>query len=89
MFKPAEAECLKFFDDVYHCVIGERMVTVMFFGKRDKDVRLTDKQYKDLVGNMSKRERKEFDRKQKQLQREKDDDWLLGMLFLTDDSDDI
>ena len=65
------------------------MVTVMFFGKRDKDVRLTDKQYKDLVGNMSKRERKEFDRKQKQLQREKDDDWLLGMLFLTDDSDDI
>ncbi|SFU71719.1 hypothetical protein [Butyrivibrio sp. M55] len=61
----------------------------MFFGKRDKDVRLTDKQYKDLVGNMSKRERKEFDRKQKQLQREKDDDWLLEMLFLTDDSDDI
>ncbi len=64
------------------------MVTVMFFGKKDKDVRITDKQYKDLVGNMSKSERKEFDRKQKQLQREKDDDWLLGMLFLTDDSDD-
>ena len=64
-------------------------MTVMFFGKRDKDVRLTDKQYKDLVGNMSKRERKEFDRKQKQLQRDKDDDWLLGMLLLTDDSDDI
>ena len=61
----------------------------MFFGKSHKDVRLTDKQYKDLVGNMSKRERKEFDRKQKQLQREKDDDWLLEMLFLTDDSDDI
>ncbi|WP_185750461.1 hypothetical protein [Butyrivibrio sp. AE3003] len=60
----------------------------MFFGKKDKDVRITDKQYKDLVGNMSKSERKEFDRKQKQLQREKDDDWLLGMLFLTDDSDD-
>ena len=42
----------------------------MLFGKSDKDVRLTDRQYKDLVGNMSKRERKEFDRKQKQLQRE-------------------
>ncbi|MEE3496714.1 MAG: hypothetical protein VZR06_16285 [Butyrivibrio sp.] len=61
----------------------------MLFGKSDKDVRLTDRQYKDLVGNMSKRERKEFDRKQKQLQREKDDDWLLGMLFMTDELDDM
>ena len=41
------------------------------------------------MGNMSKRERKEFDRKQKQLQREKDDDWLLGMLFMTDELDDM
>lgn len=61
----------------------------MLFGKSDKDVRLTDRQYKDLVGNMSNRERKEFDRKQKQLQREKDDDWLLGMLFMTDELDDM
>ncbi len=61
----------------------------MFFGKSDKDVRLSDCQYKKLVKNMGKRERKEFDRKQKQLQRERDDDWLLGMLFLTDDSDDM
>ena len=61
----------------------------MLFGKSDKDVRLTDRQYKDLVGNMSKRERKEFKRKQKQLQREKDDDWLLGMLFMTDELDDM
>lgn len=61
----------------------------MLFGKSNKDVRLTDRQYKDLVGNMSKRERKEFDRKQKQLQREKDDDWLLGMLFMTDELDDM
>ena len=60
----------------------------MFFGKSDKDVRLTDRQYKDLVGNMSKRERKEFDRKQKQLQREKDDDRIMGMLFMTDEFDD-
>ena len=61
----------------------------MFFGKSDKDVRLSDRQYKDLVGNMSKRERKEFDRKQKQLQREKDDDRILGMLFMTDELDDM
>ena len=39
----------------------------MFFGKKDKDVRLTDKQYKDLVGGMSKKERKEFERRQDQL----------------------
>ena len=31
----------------------------MFFGKKDKDVRLTDKEYKSLVGGMSKKERKE------------------------------
>ncbi len=30
----------------------------MFFGKKDKDVRLTDKQYKGLVGSMSRKERK-------------------------------
>ena len=36
----------------------------MFFGKSDKDVRLTDKQYKELVGKMSRSERKEFERKQ-------------------------
>ena len=39
----------------------------MFFGKKDKDVRLTDKQYKDLTKGMSKRERREFDRKQDEL----------------------
>ena len=88
MFKPAEAECLKFFDDVYHCVIGERMVTVMFFGKSDKDVRLTDSQYKNLVGNMSKRERREFERNQRKMQRDRDDDLIMGMLFLHDELDD-
>ena len=36
----------------------------MFLGKRDKDVRLTDKQYKDLTSNMSKKERRDFERRQ-------------------------
>ena len=43
----------------------------MFFGKKDKDVRLTDSQYKDLVSNMSKRERREFERKQDELRRDR------------------
>ena len=39
----------------------------MFFGKRekDKDVRITESQYKSLVGGMSKKERKDFERKQR------------------------
>ena len=50
----------------------------MLFGnnKKDKDVRLTDKQYKDLVGGMSKKERREFDRRQEQLRRDREDDRL-------------
>ncbi|SFQ42044.1 hypothetical protein SAMN04487928_1444 [Butyrivibrio proteoclasticus] len=49
---------------------------IIFFGnnKKDKDVRLTDKQYKDLVGGMSRKERKEFERHQDQLRRDREDD---------------
>ena len=61
----------------------------MFFGKKDKDVRLTDKQYKDLVSNMSKRERREFERKQEQLRRDREDDRLMGWLFMEDELDDM
>jgi hypothetical protein len=61
----------------------------MFFGKKDKDVRLTDKQYKDLVSNMSKRERKDFERKQEQLRRDREDDRLMGWLFMEDELDDM
>ena len=64
------------------------MVTVMFFGKSDKDVRLTNSQYKNLVGNMSKRERREFERNQRKMQRDRDDDLIMGMLFLHDELDD-
>ena len=60
----------------------------MFFGKSDKDVRLTDSQYKNLVGNMSKRERREFERNQRKMQRDRDDDLIMGMLFLHDELDD-
>lgn len=61
----------------------------MFFGKKDKDVRLTDKQYKDLVGSMSKKERKEFDRKQEQLRRDREDDRLDEWLDFEDGMDDM
>jgi hypothetical protein len=61
----------------------------MFFGKKDKDVRLTDKQYKDLTSGMSKKERKEFDRKQEQLRRDREDDRLLGWLEVEDELDDL
>ena len=60
----------------------------MFFGKKDKDVRLSDKQYKELVGSMSKKERREFERKQDQLRREREEDRLLGWLEFEDELDD-
>ena len=61
----------------------------MFFGKRDKDVRLTDSQYNNLISNMSKREHKEFERKQEQLKREREEDRLLGWLEFEDELDDM
>ncbi len=61
----------------------------MFFGKKDKDVRLTERQYKDLVNNMSKKERKEFDRKQEQLRRDKDNSDFMDWLDFEDEMDDM
>ncbi len=60
----------------------------MFFGKKDKDVRLKESQYKDLVSNMSKRERRDFERKQEQLRRDREDDRLMGWLFMEDELDE-
>ena len=59
----------------------------MFFGKRDKDVRLTDKQYKDLVGGMIKKELNEFERRQDQLRRDREDDRLDAWLDFEDEMD--
>ncbi len=60
----------------------------MFFGKKDKDVRLTDKEYKDLVGKMSKRERKDFERRQDELRRDRENDRLDAWLEFEDEMDD-
>ncbi|SDA62659.1 hypothetical protein SAMN02910275_01711 [Butyrivibrio sp. INlla18] len=60
----------------------------MFFGKRDKDVRLTDKEYKDLVKDMSAKERRDFDCRQDQLRREREEDRLLGWLEFEDELDE-
>ena len=61
----------------------------MFFGKKDKDVRLSDKEYKNLVGGMSKKERREFDRRQEQLKRDRKRDTLDDWLDFEDDMDGI
>ncbi len=60
----------------------------MFFGKRDKDVRLTDKEYKNLVKGMSSKERRDFDCRQDQLRREREEDRLLGWLEFEDELDE-
>ena len=61
----------------------------MVLGKKDKDVRLTYKQYKDLTSNMSKKERREFERRQDELRREREDDRLLKWLEIEDELDDL
>lgn len=60
----------------------------MFFHKKDKDVRLTDEEYKRLVGGMSKKQRKDFDRRQQDLRREREGDVLDAWLDFEDDMDD-
>ncbi len=61
----------------------------MFFGKRDKDVRLTEKQYKDLTSSMTKKERRDFDRRQNELRREREEERLLGWLEFEDELDEM
>ena len=61
----------------------------MLFGKREKDVRLTDKEYKSLVGSMSKKERKDFDRRQRDFERDREDDRLNAWLEFEDEMDDM
>ena len=63
-------------------------VIIMAFGKKDKDVRLTEKQYKDLVSNMSRKEKKQFDRRQQDLRRERESDRLDAWLEFEDEMDD-
>ena len=60
----------------------------MAFGKKDKDVRLTDKQYKDLVSNMSRKEKKQFDRRQQALKRDRESDRLNAWMEFEDEMDD-
>lgn len=61
----------------------------MFFGKRNKDVKLTDSQYNKLVGSMNKKERREFECRQEELRREREEDRLLGWLEFEDELDDM
>ncbi len=61
----------------------------MLFGKKEKDGRLTDKQYKELIGGMSKQERKEFERRQEQFRRDREDEELMEWLMIEDELDDM
>lgn len=62
------------------------------FGKKKTEVRLTDKQIKELRSSMSASDRRKFDKEQKKLQRDnqrkKDnaffDGLLIGSLFFDD-----
>ena len=56
------------------------------FGKsREYDVRLTEKQMRDLTKNMSRSDRKEFEKRQRQAQDDRDWDMLMMMEVFMDD----
>lgn len=56
------------------------------FGKsKEYDVRLTEKQMRELTRNMSKKERKEFDRRQIQAEADRDWDTLMMLELFMDD----
>ena len=56
------------------------------FGKsKEYDVRLTEKQMRELMQNMSKQEREEFERRQKQAESDRDWDALMMTELFMDD----
>ena len=56
------------------------------FGKnKEYDVRLTEKQIKNLTKNMSKSERKDFEKRQKQARDDREYDTLMMMEVFMDD----
>ena len=57
------------------------------FGKtKEYDVRLTEKQVQELTKNMTKQERKEFDKRQKRAQSDREwDALMMAELFFDDD----
>ena len=56
------------------------------FGKsKEYDVRLTEKQMRELTQNMSKQEREEFERRQKQAESDRDWDALMMTDLFMDD----
>ena len=57
------------------------------FVKKEKeyDVRLTENQIKDLTSNMSKKELKEFNQRQKQAEADRDWDEMMMMDMFLDD----
>ncbi len=56
------------------------------FGKnKEYDVRLTEKQMRDLTKNMSKSERRAFEKKQRQAEDDREWDQLMMMEVFMDD----
>ena len=55
------------------------------FGKKEQDVRLTEKQVKELTKNMSRSELKEFQKKQKQAEADRDWDAMIFSEIFMDD----
>ena len=54
------------------------------FGKKEEAVRLTEKQIKDLMKNMTKSERREFERRQREAEGDRFWDALMMSVLFED-----
>ena len=62
----------------------------LFGGDDDEhDVRLNDKEYKEMMKKMSPSERRDFERRQKELKRDRENDKLDAWLDFEEDMDDL
>lgn len=60
----------------------------MFGSKKSHDVRLTDEELKRITGNMTKAERKDFERRQRQAENDRMwDAMIMGELFRDDENE--
>lgn len=67
------------------------MLFHLLFGSDDDehDVRLNDREYKEMMKKLSPSERRDFERRQDQLKRDRENDRLDAWLEFEDEMDDL
>ena len=64
------------------------LLNLLFGGNDEHDVRLSDKEYKDMLGKMTRSERREFERRQSELQKDIEEARFNAEMEYEDEMDD-